>query len=496
MNYAFRAIKSLKEKFGRTIIIFAVMITVCTVILSAFSIKSATEKAAIMAREKLGAEVKLTIDMEKVMEQAKQQIETGSNNGDKAGKMKFSAIPIPLEYLDELASSEYVIDYSISSTTGANLKELLAVGAEENEESQDDEEKEDKLMSMGGKLPMASQGDVNLVGVDNFSSYSAVLSGNIELIEGREIEVGDISSNVVMVEETFASENSLQVGSKFTILDSSNENEIEIEVIGVYKSYEEVSEMAYRMPSMLPYNNIYTSYSLVNLLKGDDYDNAVDSMVFHLNDPINIDKFIEEAQNTNIDFETFTIDANNLAYETMVGPIENVASFSDTTLILVMVFGAVILALIIMLSIKDRVNEIGILMALGEKRSKIVSQFVVEVLIVLVVAISIAGAFGNPISNVVGNRLVQNEISVEDDSMSSNNMKPTAGRLPGMNKGDKFTGGSISNIEVVDELDISMSVNDFAKMSILAIILAVIATLIPSISIMRFNPKKILSKHS
>ena len=490
MNYAFRAIKSLKERFGRTIIVFAVIITVCTVILSAFSIKSATEKAADMAREKLGAEVTLSVDMQKMMEEAREEM---MNSGNKGNKVKFTATPIPLEYLEELAKSEYVIDYSITSTTGVNLKDLLAVGVEETEDKESNEM--DKLM--GNKIPGMSQGDINLVGIDNFGSYSSVLSGDIELIDGRAIESSDLDSKVIMVEETFAIENELEVGSKFTIVTTDeNESEIEVEVVGIYKSYEEVNEMAYRMPSMLPYNSVYASYSLINEIKGEDYENAVDSMVFHLNDPANIDAFMQEAADTSIDFETFMLDANDLAYETMVGPIENVASFSNTTLVLVMVFGAVILGLIIMLSIKDRVNEIGILMALGEKRGKIVCQFVVEVLIILVIAIGVSGAFGNPISKAVGEQLIASEISAEEEANKSQGMMQGGGKVPGMNKGDKFTGGELKNIEVVDELDISMSTSDFGKMSVLAIILSVVATLIPCISIMRFNPKKILSKHS
>ena len=498
MNYVFRALKSLKERLGRTIIIFAVMLTVCAVILSAFSIQSATSAAAILARQKLGAEVSLTVDREKMME--KLQSEANTNQGTENGKpsrIKFASTPIPLEYLEELKNSSYVINYSVSSTTGANLQDLLAVGVEESEIDTETSAStsNDKFsgMDQGVKMQAGSQGDVNLIGVDNFNTYSSVISGSVELIEGREITDEDLNTNVVMVEETFASENSLEVGSKFTIVNTADEtNTIEVEVVGIYKSNEEVDEMAYRMTSMLPYNKIFTSYTLVNSLKGSTYDNAVDTMKFYLDDPVNVDAFIEFGQSTSIDFETFTLDANDSAYETMVGPIENVASFSKTTLVLVMGFGGVILALIIMLSIKDRVNEIGILMSLGEKRSKIVSQFLVEVLLVLALSITISGVFGNSISNVVSDKLIQNEIAVQEEQNTSG-----MPNMHGMNGGSKpGFNNEQSNVEVIDDLDINMSVLDFVKMSAVAALLAIIATLIPSISIMRFNPKTILSKHS
>lgn len=56
--------------------------------------------------------------------------------------------------------------------------------------------------------------------------------------------------------------------------------------------------------------------------------------------------------------------------------------------------------------------------------------------------------------------------------------------------------GSGSSVEPIDTLDINMNVGDFGKMAGLSLLLAIVATLIPSISIMRLNPKTILSKHS
>lgn len=477
------------------------MLTVCTVILSAFSIQSATGTAAIMARQKLGAEVSLTVNREKMME----KLQGGANvsqevEGGRPNRMIFTSTPIPLEYLDELKNSGYVIDYSVSSTTGANLQDLFAVGVEESETDTETEilQANDKLIGMnqqgqGGKVPGGSQWDINLIGVNNFNSYSSVISGDIKLVEGRGIIDEDLNTNVVVIEETFATENSLEVGSNFTIVNTADKSDsIGAEVVGIFKSNEEVDEMAYRMTSMLPYNKIYTSYTVVNTLKGIEYDNAVDTMKFYLNDPINVEEFIEESQNTSIDFKTVLLDANNSAYETMMGPIENVASLSKTTLVLVMIFGGVILALIIMLSIKDRVNEIGILMSLGEKRNKIVCQFLVEVLLVLALSITVSGLFGNTISNIVGDKLIQNEIAVQEEQ-SNGGIVP----MQGMNGESRPSFNNQQNsIEVIDDLDINMSAIDFTKMSVLAALLAIIATLIPSIGIMRFNPKTILSKHS
>ncbi|MDL2417787.1 hypothetical protein P6F46_10370 [Bacillus shihchuchen] len=53
----------------------------------------------------------------------------------------------------------------------------------------------------------------------------------------------------------------------------------------------------------------------------------------------------------------YELDAKDNVYKQMIGPIENIASFSKTIVIMVSIAGATILRLIIMLSIKERRKE-------------------------------------------------------------------------------------------------------------------------------------------
>ena len=129
MNFIFRSIKSLKERKGKTLIILAIMLTVCLVILTSFSIQSATNLASVMARQKLGADVTLSLDMDKLMKK-NQEDAKDLNSGEKP-KFEPIKVPVPLEYLTELKNSKYVDSYSLKSDTSANLDGLKAVGAED-----------------------------------------------------------------------------------------------------------------------------------------------------------------------------------------------------------------------------------------------------------------------------------------------------------------------------------------------------------------------------
>lgn len=483
MNFIFRAIKSLKERKGKTLITFSIILTICLVILTSFSIQSATELASISARQKLGAQVTLSQDMEKMMEENK------SENGEPK-KFEPTKLPVPLTYINELKDSDYVLEYAVNSNTSANLNNLTAVGSDDESENSNDNE--------FAPMKMPNNGDVTIYGLNDFNVSDKVESQTISLQSGRDFTEDDLNKNVVLIESTFADQNDLEVGDKITLSSTEDEDtSVEAEIIGIFKDNSEIDDNAYRFTSMLPYNSIYAPYTLANELKGDDYKNAVDSITFYINDPLNVDSFIEESQNNkNIDFDQFKLDAGDRAYESMMGPIENVASFSKTTLIIVTIFGAAILTLITMLSIKDRMHEMGILMALGEKKFKIIGQLLAEILIILTIALGASTLFGNPISNIVGNKLIQNEISVQSEQSMDQ---------PGVNRGGPMGGGKggfmntnkqLNEIDPIDDLDIQVSSSDFAKMSLCSIVVAMIATIIPASFIMRLNPKNILSKHN
>lgn len=499
MNFLTRAFKSLKARKGKSFIIFTIMTTICMVILTSFSIQTATEVASIYARQKLGAEVSLTVDNEKMMQKSLEENQGSQSDGEPTpGGKRFSPqqYPIPLEYLNELKDSQYVTDYYIKSSTSANLgDDLVAVGAEESEESTEESNQSRGPQGFGGmsESKMMNNGDVTLSGVNSLAMDSKVKAGTIELISGETITDEDIDTNVVMVEESFATQNELEIGDKFTITNVNEDIEAELEIIGIYKDSSEIDSHAFRMTSILPYNNLYVPYTVANKLKGENYDNAVDSIVFSINDPVNIDSFIKESEATSIDFETYKLDAGDKAYESLMGPIENVASFSKTTLILVTVFGGTILSLIVMLLIKERVFEIGILMSLGERRFKIIGQLIAETTLVLIMSLVVSGLFGNVISSKVANNLIQKEIATQTEQNAQ--MQSFQGIGPGgfgsMDKKD-----NIENVDPIDTLDVKVSGKDFAKMSLSALILSIIATMIPSLFIMRLNPKNILSRHN
>ncbi|MGG7096897.1 ABC transporter permease [Clostridium sardiniense] len=490
MNFLFRGFLSVKERIGKSTILFLVMTSICVFVLAGFSIQSATEKAGVLARQKLGATVTLSPNMEKIKEKMREE------GGEKGFKLERT--PISLEDVDKVLTLDNISSYNVTSSTQGTADGFTPITSTEsnsNEEEQGfmkDPNRESRVM-----------GDVTLDGILNLKDVSAFINEEDTLVDGSGITSDDKDKNVAVIEKTLADQNSLKVGDKIKVKSTQDSTKtVELKIIGIYQNSSEISEGAMRNEAMNPYNKIYVPYTVSNTLKGTDYKDKVDNAQFYLNDPINVESFLEKGKKLDIDFNTYTLDANSRAYETMMGPIENIASFAKMTVIIVSIAGAVILGLIIMLSIKERRNEIGILLSLGEKKLKIIAQFGVEILIILALAFGTSAILGNSISEEIGNVLLAKETTVEQNS---NYGMPGMQGMQGVPDMSASGGGDMkergegrynkSKVETIDSLDVSVSGDDYAKMCGLAILISFIGVMIPSIGIMRLQPKEILSKH-
>ena len=74
MNFLKRAVLSVKARKGKSLLQIFVFSVICILVLAGLSIQSAAKKSSELAREKLGADVTLQVDMEKMREKMQQQM--------------------------------------------------------------------------------------------------------------------------------------------------------------------------------------------------------------------------------------------------------------------------------------------------------------------------------------------------------------------------------------------------------------------------------------
>ncbi|MFB6588693.1 ABC transporter permease [Bacillus thuringiensis] len=473
MNFIKRAILSMKKRIGTSLILMAVFLIVTNLVLAGFTIQNASKKAADAARKKLGADVTLGLDFDKLGQQAR---ETGEM--PKPPKLN-------TKETDQLAKSKYVKDYNYITHNFGIADGFKLVGVSEGEEG-----KGKGSVAIAGGSGSGSEIDMNsslmIEGVRKTLLHESFKNGKSKIIDGKPITEQMQDQNVALMEKRLAEQNNLKVGDKVKVQSGDKKETLEIEIIGIYETNEQ--PMGQNAPPMMnPANKLYMPYSTLKKLETDEGMSSSIQVVYLLNDPQYIDAFKKEAKKSDIDFKYFKLDAQDSLYKQMIGPIENIASTSQVIIYMVSIAGAIILGLIIMLSIKTRRKEMGILLSIGEKKWKLMAQFVVEVVCIAILAFGLSLTTGTKVSQFVGDNLLSSEIATASEEKDN----PQNGSVMVAGIGDTSQN---QNEDPIDKIDVSVTGEDVGKMGGIGLTIAILATILPALSILRLNPKQILLK--
>ncbi len=473
MNFMKRAILSMKKRIGTSLILMAVFLIVTNLVLSGFTIQNASKKAADAARKKLGADVTLSLDFDKLGQQAQE-------TGEMPNPPKLNT-----KEADQLAESKYVKDYNYIGSTFGISDGLKLVGASE-------EEGKGKagMAAVRGGSSSGTEIDMNasfmIEGVRKTALQESFKNGKSKIIDGKPITEQMKDQSVALMEKRLAELNNLKVGDKVKVQSGDKKETLEIEIIGIYETNEQA--MGQQAPPIMdPANKLYMPHSTMKKLEVDQGISSV-QVVYFLNDPQYIDAFKKEAKKSNIDFNYYKLDAHDSLYKQMIGPIENISSTSQMIIYIVSIAGAIILGLIIMLSIKGRRKEMGILLSIGEKKWKLMAQFVVEVVCVAILAFGLSITTGAKVSQYIGDNLLSSEIA------TANEETDTTRNSTVMMSGSGSSTLQNQKEDPIDKIDVSVTGEDVGKMGGIGLAIAIIATLLPALSILRLNPKQILLK--
>ncbi|MFJ7887884.1 ABC transporter permease [Lysinibacillus xylanilyticus] len=474
MNFIKRAILSMKKRIGTSLILMAVFLIVTNLVLGGFAIQNASQKAADSARKKLGADVTLGLDFDKLGKQAR---ETG----------EMPIVPdLNIKEAEQLAKSQYVKDYNYITGTFGISDGLKLVGASEGEGAG-----RVGMAGVRGGSGSATEIDMNssfmIEGVRKTLLQESFKNGKSKIIDGKPITEKMEDQNVTLMEKRLAEQNKLKVGDKVKIQSGDKKKTLEVEIVGIYETDEQGLGQN-PPPIMDPANKLYMPYSTLKKLEADEGNMSSIQVVYFLNDPLDIDAFKKEAKQSDIDFKYFKLDAHDSLYKQMIGPIENISSTSQMIIYIVSIAGAIILGLIIMLSIKTRRKEMGILLSIGEKKWKLMAQFVVEVVCIAILAFGVSLTTGAKVSQFIGDSLLSNEIttaSEEEENSQNSSVVMVSG-----------PGGTLQNEieDPIDKIDVSVTGEDLGKMGGIGLAIAILAALLPALSILRLNPKQILLK--
>lgn len=481
MNFLKRAAMSVLRRKGKTVILFVVFAVIANMVLTGLAIQHATQYASELARQKLGGQLTLKFNTQGALQRARD-----------AGEKRPATEPVTEEMAKLVAGLEHIVGYNYIVNTNGLAEGFSAVVTDEAQEQ--DTANESPRPGEGKGSRNFVMPDVTVTGISAFDLIDAFKNGEAKMSEGRGITSEDYGKKVAMIEKNLADENELKVGDTITIKATRAEETVGYSIVGIYESSSVPSTSGQGMGNMAftqPYNRIFVEYTSALPLKATTADSGIqaggiDQVVFYVDDPTNIDKVKTSASALDIDWTKFVLDANDKAYQQMTKPIENVASFSLTTVYIVAIAGAAILSLILMLSMKERMYETGVLLAIGEGKSKIIAQYLVEVLVIALVAFSLSMFSGKYIAQGVSDALVQREIQAVEQQGSN---------VPAGNRGfGPFGAQNPENYQPIDSLVIRITAKEAEAMAGAGLLISIAGTILPAASVMRFKPKTILTK--
>jgi putative ABC transport system permease protein len=484
MYFIRRALKYLKKKKGKTLLLGIIFIVIANFVLAGMLVQNATQKAQEETRISIGAGINYTFDWDGVFE----AIEKGTFKYDAIGGIKRAMMQGALVSEDitkngapsyknvkTATGSKYVKSYSAGVSTEVILEDINA-------------------------FSQVSDSDSNAFEARFFlaSSPAMLLGENAKLVSGSlpteaEMESGD---NVILIEKTVADLNSIKAGDKLKLqISIYNYNNIELDykVAGIYSTTEQGDQRMAQKGGMsvLPQNRIYIPLeSMRNIgFSEEELDNILLSNVYiDLDDPLNVESYKNDMENR-INMGFGMLDANDDMYNNLVGPLSTLGSISSILVVIISLNGALIIGLITALSINERKEEFGILLAVGEGKFKIVSQLVLEVVIIALITFTLSTFTASFIGKTIGEKVLSSGI-LESQQEETNDWSMLA------KKAQKGFNDIKELPDKKETIDVSLETSVIIKLLIIGLLMAIISTIIPSLYVMRFNPKQILINRS
>lgn len=453
--------KGVTRNKGRNILIIVIVAIIAAAATISLSIRQAAATARASELENTTVTAQISLDRGKLISDSREQSKSDSDSSDSASSSKpdFDAVRNVLadkqlllaDYQKYAEASSAVKSTYYTETTGLAATDDFqpvtdstdsdssgsseANGAERQDEQSDGDPGGQMAGGMDGKggANMVS-GDFSLVGFSSDEAVANASNGSFTMTDGKVFGYGANADGDVIISKSLADFNDLEVGDTITVADTNDsDTTYQLTIVGIYKNATDSSQQMggpMRSTGPDPANAIYTSVSTLKSLGLDansDSDSAAQlSYTYVCSSESDYETFVKDATKAGLssDYTVSSADVEN--YESSLVPLDNLAKFALTLLIIVFAVGAVVLVVITLLNVRERKYEIGVLTAIGVNKVKVAAQFTLELLIVTMIGLAIGAGAGAAASVPVSNQLLASQI--EQQQSQQNDQREQFGR--------------------------------------------------------------------
>lgn len=289
------------------------------------------------------------------------------------------------------------------------------------------------------------------------------------ITSGRALTSTD-TDYVATVGKDLASKNGLSVGSTFTAYDKT------FTVVGIFDQGTKFADAGLVVPLSVAQTLSNQANNVTSIVAKVDSADNVASVVSAVKNALGSDKVdVVTAQET---------------IQTTISSLQSVQQITIIAFIGALVAAAVIIFLIMLMIVRERKREIGVLKAIGGSNSTIVSQFIVESLVLVALGTIVGFGVSLVSSNGIANALVSSNVSNSNNTASSQGSSQMPGGRGSFRLGG---GGSLQNTSaLVGQVATNIGWKTVLYGVLAAIGIAVVGSAIPAWLISKVRPAEVM----
>jgi len=303
---------------------------------------------------------------------------------------------------------------------------------------------------------------VTITGTNDESAIKTEGSTSLTWKSGKMFDTSK-EANVAVVGTQIADKNSLSVGSTFTAYSTT------FTVVGIYDAGNTFNN-----------DGVYTPLSTLQKLSSQSGD--ITSATVTIDSSDNLTSVTNTIKSQLGSAADVTNSADIAAATTK--PLESVASIALFSLIGAVIAGAIIILLTMIMVVRERRREIGVMKAIGASNIVIMWQFVIEAITLTAIALVVGTGIGVAAATPLTNALVSNDSTSTSSGASDTQM---GGGRRVMSFGGPGQFGQASR-KAIENIQASVGGATLAEGAALALVIAVLGSAAPSLMISKIKP--------
>ena len=369
MNLGIRAILYTVRKWKKTLLIFCLLLSITTLVLSGLAIADAQEEQTEEVRGTTGASFTVERDI--------------STGGWTSGYSTQEFMTDDM--IKEIAAVDGIEGYDASLITLPNF-----------------------FNDKGEEFVTVENYSYYCYGSYNSQYHELFLSGRFELVEGKHIT--DDMSDGVIISKQLADRNGLKVGDTVTGIyyPENNTPAVDMEIVGLFDIVADKDDAVnmYDDASYYDYSNyVFCSMEAAEgLIKGWGEDGeGISEAYYYVSDAAQLDSIIKEVQSiSSINWNNYKITSNDEVYQNISSSLSDTGTLITTLIVVITVVSMVLIILILSMSVRSRKREMGILLAVGIAKPSVILQYVLETALIAVVAFPLAYLSSRQVAGAIG----------------------------------------------------------------------------------------------